>query len=84
MLSKISMLDYPLLSGKRLKDATKRDLAEEAKTDTEMETIIDAIAASGVEEFVFTQPEQAARLAAYLTRCIELAPTRKAARASED
>ena len=79
-----SMLEYPLLSGKLLKDATKGDLTEEATTDTEMETIIDAIAVTGIEELVLTETEKAGRLAAYLTRCVELAPARKRARASNE
>ncbi|MGY3618409.1 hypothetical protein [Bradyrhizobium sp. USDA 10063] len=81
---KLSMLDYPLLSGKPLKDATKKDLFAEASTNTEMETIIDAIAVTGIEEFVLTETEKARRLAAYLTRIIELAPARKLARASDE
>ena len=80
----ISMLDYPLLSGKLLVDATKEDLATEAQTDTEMEVIVDAIAATGIEEFVLTRTREAGRLAAYLSRCIELAPARKLAKAADE
>jgi hypothetical protein len=76
------MLDYPLLSGKLLKDATKRDLTEEARTDTEMEAIVDEIIIAGLEEFALAETEKASRLAVYLARCAELAPARKLARAS--
>jgi hypothetical protein len=80
----MAMFDYPLLSGKLLKDATKRDLAEEAGTDTEMEAIVDDIIIAGIEEFALTETEKASRLAVYLARCVELAPARKLARASDE
>lgn len=78
----MSMLDYPLLSGKLLKDANKQDLAEEARADTEMEAIVDDIIMAGIEEFALIQTEKAGRLSVYLARCVELAPARKLARAS--
>jgi hypothetical protein len=80
----MTMLDYPLLSGKLLKDANKRDLAEEARIDTEMEAIVDDIIITGIEEFALTQTEKAKRLAVYLARCVELAPARKLAKAADE
>jgi hypothetical protein len=79
----MSMLDYPLLSGKLLKDANKQDLTEEARTDTAMEAIVDEIAIAGIEDFALTQTEKAKRLAVYLARCVELAPARKLAKATD-
>ena len=67
-----TILDYPLLSGKSLRDARSASPAKEAGIEKEMASIVKEISTTGIDKFVLAKPEKAWRLVVYLARRIQL------------
>jgi hypothetical protein len=68
--------DYPLLSGKRLGDATRKDLLAEAKIDREMDAIGGEMGDMTFDQFFESEPAKAIRLIGYIAQCNFLAERR--------
>lgn len=71
-----AVYDYPLLSGKRLGDATQEDLFAEAKIEEEMEAIGEEMGELTFDQFFELAPAKAVRLIGFIAQCNFLADRR--------
>lgn len=63
-----SAYDYPLISGKRLGDATRRDLLAEARIDEEMGLIGEEMGDLTFDQFFEKEPAKAIRMIGYIAQ----------------